>query len=57
MIHSKQLSGLRYVISYIFILHNLTHSSSLRRRIGELVPLVDIILVIQMYNIQFFFSL
>ena len=41
MIPSKQLSGLHcHTISYIFVLHNLSLSSSLRRRIGELVPLV-----------------
>ena len=39
---SKQLSGLHcHVISYVFISHYLTLSSSLRRRIGELNPLGD----------------
>ena len=41
MIPSKQLSGFHcHIINYVFISHNLTLSSSLRRRIGELVPLV-----------------
>ena len=41
MIPSKQLSGIHsYIISYTFIAHHLTLSSSFRRRICELVPLV-----------------
>ena len=41
MIPSKQLLGLHcHVIIYVVISHNLALSSSLRRRIGELVPLV-----------------
>ena len=40
MIPFKQLSGLHcHVISYVFISHNLSLSSSLWQRIGELVPL------------------
>ena len=40
IIPSEHLSGLHcHIIIYIFISHNLTLPSSLRRRIGEFVPI------------------